>query len=289
MAAAKLWDFVVEEREYLAIDGVILGMRLFRPLGDGPFPAVVECHGGGWCVGDRTNNDAINEAVARCGVVVAAIDFRMPPQAPYPAALADVNFATRWLKSNAEELGSRADMVGVMGSSSGGHLTLLSAMRPDDPRYASIRRTGVGSDASVRYAVTLWPVICPIGRFDYLQGIPKSDAHPVLTEGVARHEAFWKTRDAMSEGSPVRALERGEAMRLPDVLYIQNETDQLHPRRDMDRLIAAYGKAGGRVQAEMFAGDTYDFLRADPQGAEAQRALQTICGFIKDRARGSAP
>jgi acetyl esterase len=275
---------VVEEIDYLSFDDIALKVRLFRPPGEGPFPAVVECHGGGWCVGDRTNNDAINSAVAQQGIIVAAIDFRMPPHAPYPAAVADVNFATRWLKANAERLGTRPSMIGVMGSSSGGHLTLLSAMRPDDPRYRSIDRPGVGGDASVSFAVSLWPVICPQGRYRYLKGIPKSQAHPVLMEGLDRHDAFWGSEEAMAEGSTVCALERGEALRLPDVLYIQNEEDNLHPRRDMDRFVTAYTSAGGRVRAELFHGATYDFLRAHPESAEAKRALGVVCAFIKEKA-----
>jgi hypothetical protein len=130
----------------------------------------------------------------------------------------------------------------------------------------------------------MWPVICPQGRYRYLKSIPKSQAHPVLMEGLDRHDAFWGSEEAMAEGSPVCALERGEALRLPDVLYIQNEVDNLHPRRDMNRFVEAYAKAGGRVRAEMFHGATYDFLRADPESAEAQRALAIVCGFIKEKA-----
>ncbi len=278
-------DVIVEETNFLSNGDATLKVRLFRPKGDGPFPAVVECHGGGWCVGDRTNNDSMNSAVARHGILVAAIDFRMPPHAPYPAAVADVNFAIRWLKANAERLGTHASMIGVMGSSSGGHLTLLSAMRPDDPRYLSFKRPDIGEDASVTYAVSLWPVICPRGRYRYLKGIPKSRAHPVLMEGIDRHDAFWGNEDAMAEGSPVCALERGETMRLPDVLYIQNEDDNLHPRCDMDRFVSAYAQAGGKVTPELFAGASYDFLRAHPDSPEAQRALGIVCAFIKDKAK----
>jgi acetyl esterase/lipase len=278
-------DIIVRETDYLFHESTPLKVRLFRPLGDGPFPAVVECHGGGWCVGDRTNNESINSAVARQGIIVAAIDFRMPPHAPYPAAVADVNFAVRWLKANADRIGTRASMIGVMGSSSGGHLTLLSAMRPQDPRYLSIQRPGVGHDASVSYAVALWPVICPLGRYHYLKGIPKSQSHPVLMEGIDRHDAFWGGEDAMAEGSPACALEGGEIMSLPDVLYIQNAEDNLHPRRDMDRFVSAYAKVGGRITPEVFAGASYDFLRAHPDSPEAQRALGLVCAFIKEKAK----
>ncbi len=77
-------DVIVEETNFLSNGDATLKVRLFRPKGDGPFPAVVECHGGGWCVGDRTNNDSMNSAVARHGILVAAIDFRM---APWPPAI----------------------------------------------------------------------------------------------------------------------------------------------------------------------------------------------------------
>ncbi len=77
--------------------------RLYRPSGGGPFPAVLQVHGGAWVNKDRTDNDFIAKALAESGIFVASIDFRMPPEAPYPASLADINLATRWLKANARE------------------------------------------------------------------------------------------------------------------------------------------------------------------------------------------
>ncbi|MBX6376250.1 MAG: alpha/beta hydrolase fold domain-containing protein [Acetobacteraceae bacterium] len=66
--------------------------RLYRPArGTGPFPAVVEVHGGAWTGSDRLNNAAIATEFAREGIVTLSLDFRMPPEAPYPASLADIN------------------------------------------------------------------------------------------------------------------------------------------------------------------------------------------------------
>src|SRR5271155_682091 len=87
---------------------------------------------------DRTDNDFIAKALAESGILVASIDFRMPPEAPYPASLADINLGTRWLKAHAGEYRSRADWVGSFGTSSGGHQVLLAAMRPEDPRYSGL-------------------------------------------------------------------------------------------------------------------------------------------------------
>src|SRR5215467_3238876 len=128
----------VEDVEYLRHGERPLLARIYRPRGRGPFPAVIDAHGGAWCVGTRTNNDPINMPVARGGVVVAALDFRMPPEASYPGSVADVHYGIRWLKANASRLGARADWVGAMGKSSGGHLVVLAALKPDDPRYAAI-------------------------------------------------------------------------------------------------------------------------------------------------------
>ena len=99
---------------------------------------MIDLHGGAWCGQDRTSDALFNEALANSGVVVAALDFRMPPIAGYPASLADINYAIRWLKARADELNARADRVGLLGVSSGGHQAMLSAMRPRDPRYAAI-------------------------------------------------------------------------------------------------------------------------------------------------------
>ena len=88
----------VNELEYQ--DG--LAVRIYQPEGPGPFPALLDVHGGVWTNGDRTANEVMNRALAESGIVVAAVDFRQPPNHPYPAQVADVNFATRWLKTNAD-------------------------------------------------------------------------------------------------------------------------------------------------------------------------------------------
>ena len=136
--AAMTSTVQVEDVEYLRHGSTPLLARLFKPSGTGPFPLIVELHGGAWCRGDRLNDTALNEPLAKSGVVVAALDFRMPPEAPYPASLADINYAIRWLKARAADLGSRPDLFGVLGISSGAHQAMLGAMRPRDPRYAAV-------------------------------------------------------------------------------------------------------------------------------------------------------
>jgi acetyl esterase len=75
------YDIDVADVEYLRHGDKPLLARLFKPRGSGPFPIMVELHGGAWVRGDRLNGNAANEALARKGVIVAALDFRVPPVA----------------------------------------------------------------------------------------------------------------------------------------------------------------------------------------------------------------
>src|SRR2546427_8520463 len=144
------YEFDVEDVEYVRHGNTPLLARLFKPRGEGPFPLIVELHGGAWCRGDRLNDNVMNEALAKTGVVVASLDFRMPPVAPYPGSMADINYGIRWAKTRAAQWHSRADMVRTMGSSSGGHQAMLSAMRPEDARHspvAAAQGSAVGESA----------------------------------------------------------------------------------------------------------------------------------------------
>src|ERR671936_2614757 len=110
------YDVDIADVEYLRHGDKPLMARLFKPRGSGPFPVMVELHGGAWVRGNRLNGNPANEALAKNGVIVAALDFRMPPEAPYPASLADIHYAIRWLKTRATALSSRPDLVGVLGT-----------------------------------------------------------------------------------------------------------------------------------------------------------------------------
>lgn len=283
------YEVEVVETTYLTHDTGPLSARIHKPIGQGPFPAVIDAHGGGWCVGSNRNNDSINRVLAAHGIVVASLDFRMPPVAAYPAAVADINFGVRWLKQHAKEFGANSDLVGAIGSSSGGHMVVLSAMKPDDPRYSALQTQDVRESASIPYVIALWPVICPKGRYDYLHTIQPSTSHAVFIEGIQRHDAFWGGTDAMIEGSPVRALERGDKVQLPRILYIQNETDSLHPRADAERFMSGYSKAGGIARLEMYQGESYDFVRVSPESPEGRRVIALIADFAWDAAGNQFP
>jgi len=282
-------EFKVEDVEYLRHGDTPLLARLYRPQGTGPFPIMVELHGGAWCRSDRLGDKLIHEALAKSGVVVVALDWRQPPVAPYPASFQDIHYGIRWAKSKAAEFGSRPDMVGSMGNSSGGHQAMLLGMRPFDPRYSALPGPA-GSpklDATVRCVILCAPVIDPLGRYRYAKDLKaKGQPYPPLVDEVLPcHDAYWQTEAAMDEGAPATALEKGEKVELPPSLYLQGTEDLAHPRPHLERFVAAYRKAGGVVDLELFEGEGQGFIMRKAGSPASNRALEMIVEFVHKQIR----
>jgi acetyl esterase/lipase len=274
------YEIDVEDVEYLRHGDKPLLARIYKPRGTGPFPLIVDLHGGVWNKKDRTTDVGPDEPLARSGVVVVSLDFRMPPQAGYPASLADINYAIRWCKSRARELRVDPNRTGILGFSSGGHQAMLTAMRPDDPRYSALPLAGAGVDASVRAAILCWPVIDPLGRYEYAKANVGGKLAKQADEWIKCHNLYWPNEAAMAEGNPTRALERGETMRMLPVLYIQGTADVAHPVPNRDRFIAAYRKAGGSVELHLYEGVGEAFINSDPTSPAARAAIERIIEFV---------
>ena len=281
------FTFDVEDVEYARHGAKPLLMRLYKPKGAGPFPLMIDLHGGAWCNLDRTSDVLFSETLAKSGVVVAALDFRMPPEAAYPASLADINYATRWLKARAKDFKCRADKIGYIGISSGGHQGVLAAMRPKDKRYAALPlAAGLGAassgiDASVQCVVAVWPVIDPLQRYHHAKRLQAGGGkYPEQIDRVIpSHIKFWGDEAAMEEGNPVGVLERGEAIAMPPVLYVQGGKDIVHPRKDLERFVAAYAKRGGHVDLALYEDEAEGFIR-NAESKMAKPALQRIVDFV---------
>ena len=125
------FELTVSEVEYRRTTaGRSLLARIYQPVGAGPFPTVLDLHGGAWNTKNRGAEEPMDRAIAASGVLVVAVDLTLAPEAPYPACVQDANYAVRWLKVNASKWKGDASRVGVYGSSTGGHVAELLAMRP---------------------------------------------------------------------------------------------------------------------------------------------------------------
>ena len=251
LEATKTAEFDVADVEYLRHGDKPLLARIYTPHGAGPFPAMVECHGGAWCQSDRLTEKLRHQYMAAHGVVSIALDFRSGNEDPYPASVQDINYAVRWAKLNARELKTRPDLIGLSGQSSGGHLAMLVAMRPRDPRYAAIALPAGSAeqDASVRCVIMTWPVINPLSRYRHAK-------REKLDSIIARQDSYWRTEANMAEGNPMLALERGEKLLTPPAVWYQSRGDAMHDYKDPEstfdgnepqRFVANYRKAGGTI------------------------------------------
>jgi acetyl esterase/lipase len=269
------YEFLVKDIVYQRSGGKERLARLYQPAGTGPFPAVLQVHGGAWNDKDRTDGQNVSLDLAEAGIVVLAIDFRNAGEAPYPASLQDINYGIRWLKAHAGEFGSSAGQVGAYGASSGGHQALLAAIRPDDPRYRSLSLADAPDmDAKLAFVMSGWGVLFPLERYK----LAKAQGKPDLAKD---HDRFFGSEATQIEATPALILERGEKVFLPPALVFQGTKDQWTTVELAERLATDYRKAGGSIDLLLLDGARHTFLNEHPFEPNSKKALKTMIAFVK--------
>jgi acetyl esterase/lipase len=152
-----------------------LQLNLARPSsGDGPFPAILCIHGGGFRAGTREGYDALCIKLAEKGYVAATVTYRLAPRYKFPAAIHDTKAAVRWLRANAATYKINPERIGVMGGSAGGHLAQFLGVTAHMPRFE-----GDGGNLNQSSSVTC--VVNFFGPSDFTKSYGKSvDAGEVL-------------------------------------------------------------------------------------------------------------
>src|SRR6185369_11320353 len=246
--------------------------RIYQPQGGGPFPAILDLHGGAWNAKDRHAEEPMDRALAASGLLVVAIDMTLAPEAPYPACVQDANYGVRWLKANAASWNGDGSKIGIYGSSSGGHVAELLAMRPRDPRYNAIPLAGAsGVDATVAYIAMRSPVSNPYARFQNAEAL-KRDAM------MKNHVTFFKPWETIHESNPQEILERREPVNLVPLLIMQGALDDNVRPAVQEQFAATYKKAGGSCEFHVFEGCEHEWV-AKP-GPQTDRAREMVKAFI---------
>jgi acetyl esterase/lipase len=253
-------------------DETLLG-RLYRPA-EPAQALVLEVHGGAWVQNDRLTNTLIHEHLAEQGIAVFAIDFRMAPKHRYPAAVQDINYAIRWLKANSARLGLSPSKIGALGTSSGGHLVALAAIRPEDARFTEADAALAGHSARLDFFMACWPILDPLARY-----------HMARTRNlqnlVNNHHAFWPDEAAMAEGNPYLNVQAGQVSAMPPALILQGTADENVEWGRTSAFVDLYRSRGGKAEYHTYAGEPHAFVVRNAGTAPANDALGRMSAFVR--------
>ena len=253
-------------------NGRQLMARIYQPEGPGPFPTILDLHGGAWNNKDRMAEQPMDRAIAESGVLVVAIDLTSAMDMPYPANVQDANYGVRWLKLNAPKWHGDVTKIGIYGSSSGGHIAELLAMRPNDPRYNSIPLEAAKNiSAKVDYIAVRSPISNPYARY---QNAVTHKRDKMITNNTN----YFKPWESIHEASPQEILDRKELVTLPPVLLMQGALDDNVPPVSQEKFCASYNTAGGKCKYVLFEGSEHEWVAEE--SAQTDKARQTVKAYI---------
>jgi acetyl esterase/lipase len=263
---------------YAAIPGIRpLELDLvLPPEGDEPVPVVVFLHGGGWRMGSRHSVGPAYaaagpfEQLARAGIAVASVDYRLSGEAVWPAQLHDAKAAVRWLRSRADELGIDPTRIAAWGESAGGHLAELLGLTTDDAELEG--DIGITGPSSAVSAVVSW-----YGPSDVAAVASDLGADP--DDGTTREAQLLGAPPTTVPGlaaqaSPITHVSPDA----PPFLLLHGAADRFVPCVQSERLHAALRDAGVDVEFDVYAGADHMWMGS----ADApQQALDRTTDYLR--------
>lgn len=262
------------EIEEIEIDGPggALAIRIYRPQPrtEAPeAPALLFLHGGGWVLGDFETHEALVRQIAKgSGCIMVAVDYRLAPEHPFPAAIDDAAAAFTWLVTNAARLGVDPHRIGVAGDSAGGNLAAVLAIMARD-----------GAIAPVAAQILLYPV-CDLSM-SYPSYVENGDDYLLTRDAMAYFiDCYSGGRDLGSDwrGSPLEASDLGG---VAPAFVLTSGYDPL--RDEGDAYAARLSAAGVPTEHIRLPGQIHGFLTAGAIVTEATEAFDRICRAIGTR------
>jgi acetyl esterase len=245
-----------------------LPLRIYTPLGKGPFPLMVFYHGSGFVVCSLDTHDGMaRNLCAGTGCVVVSVDYRLAPEAKFPAGPDDCLAATRWAAANASALGADPGQIIVAGDSAGGNLAAVTALRIRDeggPRLLG--------------QLLIYPVT------DYIEPGTPSMQENAEGYGLTRAGMAWFWNHYLADpadglhphASPFRA---NDLAGLPPALVVTAEYDPLRDEGEYyaDRL----RQAGVPTQMKRWDGMNHGFFFWPGVVDRAGEAMDEACAWVR--------
>ena len=254
-------------------DGLVQGrdakipIRLYRARPEPGLPCTLYLHGGGWVLGNLDTNDSIAWGLAEgTGAAVVAVDYRLAPENPYPAAFRDCQDVLGWMPGAGEARGIDPRRLAVCGDSAGGNLAAAVSLAARDAG---------GPDLAAQALV--YPVLgTDVDNESYRRN---ADA-PMLTRVEMVHYLDTYLGEGRADPEPyAMPLAADDVGGLPPALVHTAEYD---PLRDEGRLYAdRLAAAGNEVVYRCAASMIHGFLRARFAGPAARAEFDALCGFLR--------
>src|SRR5262245_53514328 len=250
-------DDVVHHRDvaYARVGGEDLHLDVAMPnKPGGPFPAVVCLHGGGWVSGSRKQMARTIEALARCGYVGVAVDYRLAPKHRWPACIEDCKEALRWLSTHDGTYRIDADRIGVMGLSAGGHLACL--LGTGEHRMMMVRAVVSVAGPTDLTAEETWTKDVREKNLEPLFGGPPETRRALLREASPLHGAILKP---------------------PRFLFLHGAADPVVPVRHVQALADRLRQAGGGPEVVVWEGEGHTWA-----GPNLSQSLEKMLTFFDE-------
>jgi acetyl esterase/lipase len=217
----------------------ILKLDMARPEGEGPFPAIVCLHAGGWVGGERQQMKGTIEVLARRGYVAVSPDYRLAPQDRFPAPIEDCKAVVRWLRANAKPYRIAPDKIGVFGFSAGAHLACLLGVTGKDDGLE-----GTGGNAEQSSAVQA--VVSFFGPTDLTQPVWSKEVRQRHLEPFLGGTVEEKA-DVYRRASPLTYVSKNA----PPFLFVHGTADDIVPIEQSEKMVEKLRQAG--VPARLIA------------------------------------
>jgi acetyl esterase/lipase len=260
----------VEETQIPGAAGRI-GARIYRPDGSGPHPTLLFIHGGGFVIGDLDAYDAQCRVLcARVGAVVVSVDYRLAPEAPFPAAVEDALAAMEWVAEHVEELGGDAARVAIGGDSAGGNLS------------AGVAQAWRGREPALSAQLLIYPITDMLNE---RPSVTENGEGLLLTrDDMEWFHGHYLGGDEAQQSDPRASPALAEDLSgLPPTIVVTAQYDPL--RDDGDAYAAALEAAGVRVIHRRFDGLVHGFFALGTLSKAAGLAVDGICDDLRDLLR----
>ena len=212
---------------------------------------------------------------------MVAIDLRLASEAPYPASVADTSYGIRWVKAKAQEWNGDPTTLGVLGSSSGGHVVELIAMRPNDPRYNEfVLEEAPGLDTTMNYVIGRSPISNTAARYENAKRRQRQNM-------MHNNETYFDPWDSIHEANPQEILDRGEQVSLPPMFILQGSLDDNVMPETQAHFVDSYRNAGGDIEFEVFARAEHRWVHTP--SPETDRAIDMMKNYIASRLEALQP